>query len=292
MNDYSSLAVAPGIRITYRIAGERSSGARPLFVPAMSWLEHDFDGICEQRTVVFFDVRGRGRSTRVDDLEVLALEKDVGDLERLRKHLAQDDARMACINLLGWSYYGGVVARYALAHPDTSARLVLLGPTPARSKPWFGRFLDNFARRVDLTGLHQLEQDKRDGLRDQNPLAYGRRVHELFHRAYLADESHLARMRSDPCVEPNGDTDRVNDQGRRVIEKLGAYDWRDELGSLQLPTLIVHGRQDPIPFEASEEWCQHLPCAQLVLLENVGHMPWLEAPSALFGSVNKFLSHD
>ncbi|MFT5290091.1 MAG: proline iminopeptidase [Planctomycetota bacterium] len=292
MNELHTLPVAPGIEIAYRVAGDRSADARPLFVPAMSWLERDLDGLFGGRTVVFFDVRGRGRSSRVDDLEKLGLGHDVADLELLRAHLAQDDARMSRIDLMGWSYYGGLVAQFALDQPDSTERLVLVGPTPPRSKPWFGRFLDNFARRVDLPGLHKLEQDKRAGLRDRDPLAYGRRVHGLFHRAYLADEKHLARMRSDPCVEPNADTDRVNDQARRVIEKLGAYDWRDELGALHRPTLIVHGQSDPIPFEASEEWCQHLPSAQLTLLEDVGHMPWLEAPESFFRHVNTFLSRN
>lgn len=288
MDDVLTLGVAPGIDLAYhpRLAAPAST---PLLVPALSWLGLDLEPLCDARPVVFSDVRGRGRSSRVDDLEQLALEADVADLERLRAQLETTDARFERVDLMGWSYYGSLVARYALAHPERVRRLVLIGPSPPRAKPWFGRFLDAFARRMDLAALSALEKDKRAGLRERDPLAYGRRVHLLFHRAYVVDGGALERMRSDPCVPPNADADRVNDQSRRVLEKLGDYDWRTELATLTAPTLVVHGAQDPIPQGGSEEWVEALPDARLALLDDVGHMPWLEAPEAFHDVVLPFL---
>ena len=286
---FQLLGVAKGIELAYLCLGPPDSTKAPLFVPALSWLGADLVDLAHDRRVVFFDVRGRGRSSRVDRIEDLSLEFDLDDLGALQAHLSQLDESFAQVDLLGWSYYGALSAQYALRAGERVNRVVLVGPSPARSKPWFGRFLDNFARRVDLGELHQLERDKRAGLRERDPMAYGRRVSAVFHRAYVNDPRVIDDMRSDPCVDPNADVDRVNDQSRRVIEKLGDYDWRDAMGSLRAPVLIVHGSEDPIPSAGSEEWCHALPQAELKLLKGVGHMPWLEAPRAFRECLADFL---
>ena len=284
-----SIQTDDGLALAYTLFGA-DQPATPLFVPALSWVALDLEELARTRPVVFHDVRGRGRSARVDDATTLSLERDVADLEGLRAHLASEDPAFASIDLMGWSYYGALVARYALAHRAHVRRFVLVGPSPPRSKPWFGRFLDALASKLDLTALHQLELDKRSGLRERDPAGYSRRAHHLFHRAYVVDDSVLERMRSDPVVEPNLDADRVNDQSRRVLEGLGDYDWRSEVAGLDAPALIVHGRHDPIPFEGSEEWCDCLPNARMALMDAVGHMPWLEEPEGFRAHLEEFLS--
>ena len=40
----------------------------------------------------------------------------------------------------------------------------------------------------------------------------------------------------------------------KVIEGMGDYDWREEMAGLEVPTLILHGDQDPVPLQGSHEW--------------------------------------
>ena len=146
------------------------------------------------------------------------------------------------MTLLGWSYHGALAARYALAHPSRVERMILVGPSAPAALPYFHDFLEDFSRRVDLTGLQRLGDLRRQGMKTTDPRGWCREVHSLFFRAYVADPASLSRMRSSPCVEPNMDADRVNDQGRRLLEKLGAYDWREEFGATStMPTLLIHG---------------------------------------------------
>ena len=56
-----------------------------------------------------------------------------------------------------------------------------------------------------------------------------------------------------------------------------------------MPTLIVHGRQDPIPLASSETAARSLH-AQFVVVEGSGHVPYVEQPAALFDAVRAFLA--
>jgi len=54
--------------------------------------------------------------------------------------------------------------------------------------------------------------------------------------------------------------------------------------------LVLHGSQDPIPVSAAKEWAAAFPNARLLLLEGVGHFPYVEAPGAFFPAVDVFLA--
>jgi proline iminopeptidase len=57
---------------------------------------------------------------------------------------------------------------------------------------------------------------------------------------------------------------------------------------LQLPALVIHGRQDPIPLESSRAAAGALG-AELVVLDDCGHVPYVEQPDALFAALVPFL---
>jgi len=63
------------------------------------------------------------------------------------------------------------------------------------------------------------------------------------------------------------------------------------LDSVSVPTLIVHGRQDPIPLASSEAAAKAMR-ATLVVIERSGHVPYVEQPDALFSAVRAFLTQN
>jgi len=276
-----SVATADGLELHYE---SRGAGSPTLVVPSASWLARDMDPLAPGRRVVFYDIRGRGRSSAIHDERLLGLEKDVDDLERLRSRLGLDR-----VTLLGWSYHGAITARYALAHPERVERMILVGPTAPAEEPYWTEFLNRFGRRVDLGRLRRLDEERRRGLKSSDPRAWCEAVHEVFFLAYVADPLTLARMKSSPCVEPNLDADRVNDQGRRILQKLAGYDWRDEFRGLTVPTLLIHGVEDPVALSGTLEWDRILPNSRLLVWEGIGHIPWIEAPERFFEVVNRFL---
>jgi pimeloyl-ACP methyl ester carboxylesterase len=60
-----------------------------------------------------------------------------------------------------------------------------------------------------------------------------------------------------------------------VWKSLDGYDLTAALGTLSIPVLVAHGRHDPIPL-ASAERTARLLRARLEILENSGHVPYVE----------------
>lgn len=275
------VAVSDGLRLHYRRQGSDSVA---LVLPSDSWLGADMGPLVDGRSAVFYDLRGRGRSSRVDRLEILGLARDVADLEALRRHLG-----LRKMILVGWSYHGALAVRYSLQYPQWVERLVMVSPTAPRQHPYFYGFLDRFSRRVDLDGLVDLQKMRDRGAQQHDLRRWSEAVHRLYFRSYVVDESCLEGMRSNPSVEPNLDADRVNNQGRKVLEMLGDFDWTGDFHDFTTPTLIVHGEEDVVMVEGSDLWREILPDSRLIRLDNVGHMPWLESPERFFPALEAFL---
>jgi proline iminopeptidase len=53
------------------------------------------------------------------------------------------------------------------------------------------------------------------------------------------------------------------------------------LPQADLPFLFIHGRDSPIPWQRSAESANLVQDAQLEVIENCGHFPWLEQPGGI-----------
>ena len=65
--------------------------------------------------------------------------------------------------------------------------------------------------------------------------------------------------------------------------------WEAGLRRFRAPTLIVHGREDIIPWDAVEPLAALVPHASLVGLDECGHFPWLEVPGPFRSVLEQFL---
>ena len=54
-------------------------------------------------------------------------------------------------------------------------------------------------------------------------------------------------------------------------------------------TLVVHGREDPIPIASSQDVARAAG-AELVVIDGAGHVPYVERPDALFPALEAFLA--
>src|SRR5579863_9213852 len=115
------------IPIYFRRYGQ---GRRALIVPNASWLEADFANLIQDRTVIFYDPRGRGRSGPATDKAQITLEGEMDDLDTVIRHFELDQ-----VVLFGTSYHGGVVANYASRHPAKVLRVIQSSPMSPRRTP-------------------------------------------------------------------------------------------------------------------------------------------------------------
>ena len=74
-----------------------------------------------------------------------------------------------------------------------------------------------------------------------------------------------------------------------VWQSLGEFDLIPALRTVNVSTLVVHGRQDPIPLASSEAIAEALG-AETLWLDECGHVPYVVQPEALFAAVRGFLA--
>ena len=65
---------------------------------------------------------------------------------------------------------------------------------------------------------------------------------------------------------------------------------RDVLGSVHVPTLVVHRKGEAIPIEYAREVAAGIPSARIVELEGVDHWPTVGDIKSITGEIEKFLT--
>jgi proline iminopeptidase len=237
------------------------------------YLRPGFDRLALGRTLVYYDQRGGGRSPVARDVP-LGWQEHVADLDALREHWGLER-----LTICGYSWGGLLAMLYALTHPARVERLALVSPAPAWREAR-QQFEDTFARR-NLDPALQAERVRlRDsGLRESDPEAFQRRLFELSVMPYFVDPERVRELTPFRIVHRTQ---------QEVWSSLGDYDLRPGLARLDVPALVLHGREDVIPYEAAETAARLLR-AEWHLLSPCGHCPHVEQPEAFARAVGGFL---
>lgn len=223
--------------------------------------------------LVYYDQRGGGRSPVGRDVPV-GWREQVADLEALRIVWGLDR-----LTLAGYSWGGLLAELYALEHPGRVDRLALVSPAPAwRSAR--DEFERRFAARTMTPALQVARRALREsGLRERDPAAHAARQFELAVAGYFHDPE---RARD---LTPFRVTERTRAE---VWESLGEFDLRPRLRELTVPALVIHGDDDPIPWECARETAECLR-AEFRLLRDCGHVPYVEAFDEFVREMDAFL---
>jgi proline iminopeptidase len=229
--------------------------------------------------LVFYDQRGGGRS-RTDDPAPITWQTHVEDLERVIVELIGAPPVIAAYSwgaLLALLYYSEA---HALRRHPTPVRLALVDPAPA-SRAFRARFEAEFAARSQGPAIRAMRAElEASGLRERDPAEYRHRAFELSVAGYFARPERAADL------TPFRVVGRVQQQ---VWESLGDYDVVAALAGIRADALVVHGAQDPIPLDSSAAIAGALG-ARLVVLDDCGHVPYVEQREALFTVLREFLS--
>lgn len=235
--------------------------------------------LAERYDCVYYDQRGGGRS-KTDDRTPITWRTQVDDLR-----LVVGELRLAPLSVVGYSWGALLALLYAIEAARTPAamapcaRLALLDPAPV-TRAWRDRFEAEFAARMRSPAVAALRDElSASGLRERDPAAYRQRAFELSVAGYFADPARAHDL------TPFRVTGRVMES---IWESLGDFDLRADLAAVRVPALVVHGRNDPIPLESSQGVADALG-AELAVLDDCGHVPYVEQPAALFATLDRFL---
>lgn len=269
-----------GTRLFYRIVGD---GPQTVVIPVGFYLEDALARLADDdRRLVFYDPRGRGRSDAVDPIRV-SLDHQVSDVEVIRRALGIE--RMA---LIGWSGLGMEMAVYAMRHPERVTRLVQVAPVPPRNSPYAEQGYTTRSSRYDEELVRRFTKRRDAGEFEDDPAAHCRALNAVTTPALLADTSKLDEV-PDVCVHENEWPVNTGPLFEALLGSFGDYDWRDELRALTVPRLVVHGDEEAFPLEGSREWVRGYENARLLVLRRARHFLFLDRPDVFFPAVERFL---
>jgi proline iminopeptidase len=230
-----------------------------------------------------YDQRGGGRS-RTDDASPITWRTQVEDLALVMRERATTGG-LDDLTVVGYSWGALLAMLYAISAASDRTmppiqRLVLISPAPI-TRHWRTEFEAELSARQQGPAVAALRAElAASGLRESDMAAFRQRSFELSVAGYFADP------RRAEALTPFRVTARTQ---HSVWDSLGDFDLRDALRAVHLPVLVIHGRADPIPVASAEAAAQALG-AQLVLLDNCGHVPYVEQPRALFSAIARFLT--
>jgi proline iminopeptidase len=228
--------------------------------------------------LLLYDQRGGGRS-KSDARVPVTWQTHVEDLGAVVTEFGLEP-----LSVVGYSWGAMLALLYTIEqrknpHLVPPARLALISPAPLTSE-YRRQFEAEFVRRQQQPEIEKMRAElARSGLREQDPAAYRQRAFELGVAGYFADP------RNARDLTPFRVVGRVQ---QSVWESLGKFDLTGGLEGIRIPSIIIHGRDDPIPLASSVEASRALG-TKLVVLDDCGHVPYVEQPQRLFAALDSFL---
>jgi proline iminopeptidase len=240
-------------------------------LPQMLHLGEKFD-------LLFYDQRGGGRS-KSDARIPVTWRTHVDDLTAVIGEFGLEP-----LSIVGYSWGAMLALLYAVEQRKnpglpTPYRMALINPAPL-TIAYRRQFEAEFARRQASPGIQRLREElAASGLKERDPEAYRQRAFELGVAGYFSDP-HKAED-----LTPFRVVARVQ---QSVWESLGDFDLIHDVKGIKIPSIVIHGRDDPIPLASSSEAARALE-TNLVVLDECGHVPYVEQPSRLFAALDPFL---
>jgi pimeloyl-ACP methyl ester carboxylesterase/sugar lactone lactonase YvrE len=275
------VTVEPGVRLHYRKVG---SGKNVVILPMGSWLEGPLAPLArEDRMLVFYDTRGRGRSDVVPASKV-SFANELSDLDAVRKHFG-----FAKVALMGWSHYGMMTEVYALQNPERVSRVVLITPGEPRSDPYLAEGMGEIRARVDAKAYAAFEARQKAGEFARDPAAECRAKNAVLRPAFFGDPAAIPKMTFDACAFQTEWSSNQDPWWEALFGSMIPWDYVREARASNVPRLVIQGEKDFIPMAASREWAEGNANARLVVMKGVGHHPFVENAPVFFAVVNPFL---
>jgi pimeloyl-ACP methyl ester carboxylesterase len=235
---------------------------------------------CADRfTLIFYDHRCNGRSDGAA-VSSMTWENLTADAEALRQTLGFEKWAV-----LGHSFGGNVALEYALRYPHSLSHLVLMN---TGADYWWVQ--QNAAELLAKRGYSaSAVQAVRRFFNGQLTPGEFAPTFMKFMRAYFVHMNVLGMAREmlfgpRPKMRPEA----LIFAGSQL---LNGWTVMDRLGEVQVPTLVIAGRQDFLyPPEHQAILADRLPNAELVLIERAGHNPHMERPAEVSEAIRRFVA--
>ena len=239
--------------------------------PLASLVDHD-------RQVVRWDQRGCGRSGGAEG--PFSVAQSLADLEAIRRRLGIERW------IVGGHSWGATLALQATLHePRAIAGLLYLSGT-GLGRGWHAAYKAAPAERLTPDQLARC--DALEALRNRTT-AEEVEWRTLRWSPDFADRTRALELAAIDAAAPWPLNTACN---AAINAETKAWDpavLAAQCRSVTVPTLIVHGAKDPRPPYAIDDLAHAIPNAEVIIIDDVGHTPWLERPGVVASIVRPWL---
>ena len=249
---------------------------------------------------LYYDQRGCGASTRPIDRfdspntyqNMLALDQTLGlgaqiaDIERIRQIIGDDK-----LIIIGHSFGGFLASLYAAEFPEHVRALILVAPAEMLVMP------------SESGGLFETVKPLLSPEMQPDYEAYLKRYFD-FGGLFGYSDAELAALNAEfipyytAAAAAKGFAVPEGQPGSgggwmvwgMYLSMGQRHDYRQSLGAVSAPTLVIHGSLDLQTEQASRQYIAALPNAEFQLIDNAGHFPFNDQPAAFAQLVGDFLA--
>lgn len=271
---FTQRAVEAGGRAVNVIEHGEGEGPPVLFVHGLggswkNWLEN-LPAIGLHRRALALDLPGFG------DSELPAGEISITGYAQCVEEICRR-LELGTVDVVGNSMGGFVSAELAITHPNRVRRLVLVDAA--------GISIVDLRRAPTRTLMRLVAVQASWGTGQRMILARPR----LRHLAFRAIMRHPTRVSLDLVAHQAGGPGMPG--FLLAMDALLSYDFRERLGEISAPTLVIHGEDDMlVPVADAWEFKRLIPQARLQILQDTGHVPMLERPETFNRMLADFLA--
>jgi pimeloyl-ACP methyl ester esterase len=239
------------------------------------WAMHDgvwrgfSDQLAEHYMIIEVDLRGHGASRAMEGPHTF--EQYARDVAAVLKHLNLRDTA-----LLGWSMGASIILKmFARGYQGTGALVLVSGnPSLIQRDDYECGLAPVIVKRL----FKQVQRNYQRGLSTFLNLLCTTEEH----KAFIADPAYRAAM--DSTLYPNSDA------ALSTLACLQNEDLRPTVEHITAPTLIVHGERDEICLSGGGRYMKrNIPGAQMLMLPDTGHMPFITRRESVVEAVLNFL---
>lgn len=261
------------------------SGSEAIVILNGFYLTEDFKHFADKHTVIFLDLRNRGRSNYLTDSSKLerGIQQDVDDLEGVRRHFG-----LSQVALIGHSYAGMTVALYGMKYPDHVSRIIQIGPVqPDHARQYPPQLTNRDGVLQEFFGkVAKLQEESQTDAPEERC----RKFVSLMRIIQVANPADAGKIHWDLCDFPT----ELNFMAywlqhlQPSIQRVNLT--AEDFGKVTAPVLTIHGTKDrSAPYGSGREWAMRLPKARLLAVDNTAHAPWIEAPEKVLPAMQTFL---
>jgi len=235
-----------------------------------NYLRPPFDALSKVGQVIYYDHRGNGRSTAVAAPDQLDFGTLVSDAVALIEALGHER-----VILIGHSFGGFVAQEFAVKHPEGLSGLVLMNTVPA------------FDYQPTVSGTER--QMAAFGKMFSQPMTSDREFRDVWS---LVVQMYFREYDSEKGRDLDARTHYSHIAWNACGPMLAGFNTLDALPKIDVPTLVISGRHDPItPIEPGGDRISGLiPGATGIVYENSGHFPFMEEESAVLADLSEWIS--